>query len=48
MRSDEKYRSLAYTYYMRLDWSTYGGGNAFWADIVWQFLAGRDYNQKIS
>jgi hypothetical protein len=31
-----------------MNWSDYGGGNTFWADNVWQFLADRDYNQKIA
>ena len=46
MRTDSKYRSLAYTYLGRLNWSDYGGGNTFWADNIWQFLADTDYEQK--
>ena len=35
MRTDSKYRGLAYTYLQTLNWSDYGGGNTFWADMVW-------------
>ena len=46
MRTSSKYRGTAFAYLERLNWSDYGGGNTFWADNVWQFLADTDYDQK--
>lgn len=48
MQTDDDMRYLAFTYLQRTNWDTYGGRRTFWADLMWQYLADLDRNQKIA